>query len=484
MFSIQQPRTILFSSSKTTTTDIETEHRQGQIMPNTLVVGGGLAGLATAAALRNIANIDAVHVVERMCDTLANESAGAAIQLGPNAFKALEAIGGGKTFVEKIYEAGSVLEETLILLPGAADGTATPTASIPNTAKAETGYPIVLVRWGVLRKLLGELLPEESLSFGTGSEIVGYAFSDGDDDDDKGVEPVDKEGKKVAVDGSSFSSSQLIIGADGLHSVFRERVQTNTMTVPVSEKDSEQPVSSSSSLKDMKRVNIKAVVPVELKELGLPFTKEGATFAQFSPQLAGFAGPAGKGYTYWAISVADDEESGSKFLSSVNDNDDDYQDASKKLLLEKLEASSSSDGVDRKWIISLVERTDSNAILINRSLEAPVKETDSFVSKDTRVVLVGDAAHAMSASYGQSASFAFEDAATLALLLKENNENDNGSSSSSRNNDVAKALQDYSDKRTGRCMEMQRRSEERATKAMRGEKELEDVSKWVHAWKP
>merc|ERR1740139_1000023 len=99
------------------------------------------------------------------------------------------------------------------------------------------------------------------------------------------------------------------------------------MTVPVSEKDSEEPVSSSSSLKDMKRVNIKAVVPVELKELGLPFTKEGAAFAQFSPQLAGFAGPAGKGYTYWAISVADDEESGSKFLSSVyyysGDDDDD-----------------------------------------------------------------------------------------------------------------------------------------------------------------
>jgi len=478
---------------KTTTTDIETEHRQGQMMPNTLVVGGGLAGLATAAALRNIANIDAVHVVEKMCDTLANESAGAAIQLGPNAFKALEVIGGGRTFLEKIYEAGSVLEETLILLPGAADGTVTPTASIPNTAKAETGYPIVLVRWGVLRKLLGELLPEESLSFGTGSEIVGYAFSDDDDDKDNdnnnmnnNVEPVNKEGKKVAVDGSSFSSSQLIIGADGLHSVFRERVQTNTMMVPVPEKDSEQPVSSS-SLKDMKRVNIKAVVPVELKELGLPFTKEGATFAQFSPQLAGFAGPAGKGHTYWAISVADDEESGSKFLSSVND-DDDYKAASKKLLLEKLEASSSSDGVDRKWIISLVERTDSNAILINRSLEAPVKDTDSFVSKDTRVVLVGDAAHAMSASYGQSASFAFEDAATLALLLKENN--DNGGSSSknnsnnNNNNDVAKALQDYSDKRTGRCMEMQRRSEERAGKAMRGEKELEDVSKWVHAWEP
>jgi len=344
--------------------------------------------------------------------------------------------------------------------------------------------------------LLGELLPEESLTFGTGSEIVGYAFSDDDNDDDNkdnnnnnknmnsdssNVKPVDREGKRVSVGGgSSFSlSSQLIIGADGLNSVFRDRVQTNTMTVVPDKKDSEQ------HLKDMKRVNIKAVVPIELMELGLPFTKEGATFAQFSPQLAGFAGPAGKGYTYWAISVADDAESGSKFLSSLvnnndisDDDDDNYKIASKKLLLEKLVASSASDGVDRKWIISLVERTDSSTILINRSLEAPVKENDSFVSKDGRVVLVGDAAHVMSASYGQSASFAFEDAATLALLLKENNDNDNN------NNDVAEALQAYSNKRIGRCMEMQRRSEERAAKAMRGEKELEDVSKWVHAWEP
>ena len=76
----------------------------------------------------------------------------------------------------------------------------------------------------------------------------------------------------------------------------------------------------------------------------------------------------------------------------------------------------------------------------------------------------------MNPAYGQSASFAFEDAATLALLLKD------GSYS-----DVAEALREYSNKRIGRCMEIQRRSEERATKAMRGEK-TEDISKWIYSW--
>jgi 2-polyprenyl-6-methoxyphenol hydroxylase-like FAD-dependent oxidoreductase len=75
----------------------------------------------------------------------------------------------------------------------------------------------------------------------------------------------------------------------------------------------------------------------------------------------------------------------------------------------------------------------------------------------------------MNPAYGQSASFAFEDAATLASLLKESETG------------LAEILQDYSDKRIGRCMEMQRRSEERAAKAMRGE-EAEDVSKWIYAW--
>lgn len=357
----------LFSTTETASSEgsasIDTK------MPDTLVVGGGLAGLATAAALRRIANIDAVHVVEARGDALTNESAGAAIQLGPNAFKALKAIGGDE-LVDKIYEAGSVLEENLILLPGGA-----PPMAIPNTAKAETGFPIVLVRWGVLRKLLGELLPTESLSFGTGSEIVGYVM----DDDETIVEPVDKEGETVAT-GSSMAP-QLIVGADGLNSVFRDRVQTQTR---IPQKDSD----STSSLKDNGRVNIKAIVPAELKELGESFSKEGATFAQFDQQVAGFAGPAGVGYTYWAISVADDSESGSKFLSDI---DDDDKVAAKNLLLDKLEVSS-SEVVDRKWLISLVERTDPSVILINRSMEASVEEGASFVSKDGRVVLVGDAA--------------------------------------------------------------------------------------------
>ena len=346
-------------------------------MPGILIVGGGLAGLATAAALQNIVNgTDSadlgVHVIEkRGDDSLENETAGAAIQLGPNAFKALKAIG-GQALVEAIYDAGSELEANQILLPGGA-----PPMSIPNTAKEDTGYPIVLVRWGVLRKLLGDLLPKESISFGNGfSDICGYSLEG--DDNDIVVQPINQKGEKVDI--GSFSP-QLIVGADGLKSVFRDRVQTQTTSPEETTAENE-----SSPLKDNGRVNIKAVVPCELKELGESFAKEGATYGQFDPQLAAFAGPAGKGYTYWAIAVADDPESGARFLSDC------WEDkaASKTLLLEKLKAASGV--VDRSWVASLVEQTDPSAILIDRSMEAPIEEGNSFVSNDGRVVLVGDAA--------------------------------------------------------------------------------------------
>jgi 2-polyprenyl-6-methoxyphenol hydroxylase-like FAD-dependent oxidoreductase len=74
----------------------------------------------------------------------------------------------------------------------------------------------------------------------------------------------------------------------------------------------------------------------------------------------------------------------------------------------------------------------------------------------------------MSASYGQAANFALEDAATLAACIRDGD-------------DLMEALKDYSKKRLDRCIEMQARSAERAAKAMKGE-QVEDVSKWIFQW--
>ena len=60
-----------------------------------VVVGGGLAGLATAAALTRVAGVQRVTVLE--CSSaadFADEEAGAAAQLGPNGLRALRFFGG------------------------------------------------------------------------------------------------------------------------------------------------------------------------------------------------------------------------------------------------------------------------------------------------------------------------------------------------------------------------------------------------------
>mmetsp|Transcript_19195 Transcript_19195/g.38676 ORF Transcript_19195/g.38676 Transcript_19195/m.38676 type:complete len:123 (+) Transcript_19195:3299-3667(+) len=111
--------------------------------------------------------------------------------------------------------------------------------------------------------------------------------------------------------------------------------------------------------------------------------------------------------------------------------------------------------------------TDAKYMYVQLSQEAE-EIGPCLVSTDGRVVLVGDAAHAMSPSYGQAANFALEDAASLAVCIRDADT-------------LGTALKAYEKSRLGRCSEMQQRSAERAAKAMKGE-QTEDVSKWIFKW--
>jgi energy-coupling factor transporter ATP-binding protein EcfA2 len=99
---------------------------------------------------------------------------------------------------------------------------------------------------------------------------------------------------------------------------------------------------------------------------------------------------------------------------------------------------------------------------------------------------VGDAAHAMSLSYGQATNFALEDAAVLRACLSTalTGVQDNKSRQHTEKDMITRvdqALTDYSEQRVTRCLEMQRRSDERARKAMNGEP-AEDATKWIFQW--
>jgi 2-polyprenyl-6-methoxyphenol hydroxylase-like FAD-dependent oxidoreductase len=128
----------------------------------------------------------------------------------------------------------------------------------------------------------------------------------------------------------------------------------------------------------------------------------------------------------------------------------------------------------REFATKLIEETDPKYIYLQLSEEA-AQIGPSLVSSDGKVVCVGDSANAMSASYGQSMNFALEDAVTLALCVRDADNHDEEG--------FVLALKAYEHSRLDRCEEMQRRSAERAAKAMKGE-QVEDVSKWIFQWKP
>lgn len=180
-------------------------------------------------------------------------------------------------------------------------------------------------------------------------------------------------------------------------------------------------------------------------------------FASDGSRIGCFAGPAGQDKTYWAISLAEDS------IDFLNDNGPTDPEVMKAGLLSKLASLQSN---DCQFAINLIEDTSPGLIYVTKSAEA-IKIGPSLES-NSKIVLVGDSAHAMSGSYGQNPNFALEDAVVLAKCIKDEPS-------------VSKALKIYSQLRVDRCLEMQRRSSERAIKSMKGE-ESEDVSKWIFRW--
>jgi len=271
--------------------------------------------------------------------------------------------------------------------------------------------PTVMIRWGLLRQILAQQVPEESISLN--QKIASHDNS-----------------HLVLENHNTISlSSKLLVVADGKASLFRP-----------------------TPLVSNKRINIKAVVP---QTAPLPNAAT-STYSLFSSTgLACFLGPAGPGWTYWAISipVASEEEEQTYFAFD--------QESLKAQLLSSL--SSSSLPAERQVYIGLIQATAASSILVQASSQAALPLRFSSHNQ----VLVGDAAHAMNASYGQAISFSLEDAATLAHCLKISSPQE--------------ALAQYSQLRHSRCLEMQQKSQERTAKQMRGES-TDDITRWIHDW--
>jgi 2-polyprenyl-6-methoxyphenol hydroxylase-like FAD-dependent oxidoreductase len=154
-----------------------------------LVVGAGIAGLATAVALQRRGHD--VSVIESRSDT----TTGAGISIWPNALAALDHIGLG----DAVRDAGGRVTAGAIRWR---DGSWLRRPSHQRIVRA-LGEPLVVIHRSVLNDLLADALEPGTLHTGLSAVAIGTA----------------PDGVRVTLSDSTTRQATALVGADGTHSV-------------------------------------------------------------------------------------------------------------------------------------------------------------------------------------------------------------------------------------------------------------------------
>ncbi|CBF80617.1 hypothetical protein AN8470.2 [Aspergillus nidulans FGSC A4] len=333
-----------------------------------IVVGGGIAGLAAAIALRQ--HDREVTVLEQ---SPISEEIGATISLQPNASKIVEGQWG---LAAKLKERGSMVDEAFKVYN--LDGELQ--LHIPLQTKGKYGAERVMYHRADLHEALREratshAFPGKAATVRTSSKVVNCNCEEG----------------TVALASGEVISADLIVGADGIKSVVRESVLGKKVIARPTGLSAYRMMISAESLQ--READFAKVID----------PRRGCTTMVIGRDRRLIMGPARCGTIYGIVALVPDE----------NMNED------------PTSTSWTTKGDHDKMMQSFADFPDwaQKPLLLAKSSSLGLWQLRDLDPLHTwyrgRAILIGDAAHAMLPTQGQGASQAIEDAEALGAFFEE-----------------------------------------------------------------
>jgi salicylate hydroxylase len=311
------------------------------------IVGAGLGGLAAAIALQQQGIPTQVYEKAQELQPI-----GAGLTLFPNGLKVLDAIAPG--IVETLKRLGSETHQVKLQ-----SSTGDLFGQNQLTLTEKYSYPMLNLRWSDLQATLISRLPTEIIHLD--HQCVDFASCD--------------RGVQIQFSNGQTSNVDLLIGADGIHSLIRQRLV----------KDGSPCYAG--------RLSWRAVIPYQDELL----SQHTATIVNGAEGKNFLLVDVGNGQFFWSAGALMAEGLQSDSPETV-----------KSRVLETF----------ANWaapVEAIVEATPPTAIIERPIYDRPPLATWS----DRNLTLLGDAAHPMVPSLGQGANMAFEDAWELAHCLAE-----------------------------------------------------------------
>lgn len=342
-------------------------------MEKVIIIGAGIGGLCAAIALQKLGY--EVNVYEKFEEV---KKLGAGILLQPNTIKALRKIG----IAEEVNNKGFLLNALEVKL---FNGDKMADLSVQKQIEA-TGEGTRSFHRAELHEVLLNLLKEGTVHLGKECQQI--------EQTDKGV--------KVLFKDLTVTEGDILVGADGIHSIVRETV------------------TSVSKIRYAGYTCWRSVVDVPQEVID---NLNGIVYESWGKGVRFGTVPLSNNRVYWFA------------CKNASENDEKMKEVGRKELLEIF-------GNFHEPIKQVLELTQDDQILWNDIIDIKPLKRFHF----GKIILLGDAAHAMTPNMGQGAGQSIEDAAVLMNCLEKEQE-------------IQKAFEEYSTKRVKRTTMIVNQSE-------------------------